>query len=338
MGIEQWSPIAANNTLLDGTLDISINCPPENVALFTQQAIADIRNWNETSQWVNLGFTFTYISGTSFSIAAPSWYSATPVNFASGANQRFWQYQRIKAVGATTGTIFGTISSVSYSSPTTTVNVTWDSGSLQNEALTIYYSVFTPQGLPAVPYTPGAGSVNTTAIVDGAVTQAKIASGVVGATQMAANAVGTSNIQANAVDSTKLASGLTLNGTTTLTNATITGVTTLVQIKETKTAPSISSGTLTIDLSTGTVFAVNLNANVTTLTLSNVPASGLVGGITLFLTQDATGGRTITWPGSVKWGAVGSPSLSAATKTDIVTLTTFDGGTTWYAVLVGRAF
>ena len=39
--------------------------------------------------------------------------------------------RRIKLIAATPGTIFGTISSSSFST-NTTVNVTWDSGSLSN--------------------------------------------------------------------------------------------------------------------------------------------------------------------------------------------------------------
>jgi len=43
---------------------------------------------------------------------------------------------------------------------------------------------------------------------------------------------------------------------------------------EVKTAPAISAGTLTLDVSGGNVFEVSLNANITTFTISNPPPNG----------------------------------------------------------------
>lgn len=49
----------------------------------------------------------------------------------------------------------------------------------------------------------------------------------------------------------------------------------------------------------------------------------------LVLKQDATGGRTRTWPASVKWAAGSAPTLSGAGKSDVFTFVTWDGGNTW---------
>lgn len=98
-------------------------------------------------------------------------------------------------------------------------------------------------------------------------------------------------------------------------------------------SPSISSGTLTLDLSTGRFFNVSLNANVTTLTISNVPSSVMTS-IRLALTQDSTGGRTFAWPSSVK--TVQTPIVfKTASYTSIFDLYTTDGGTTWFLNQVG---
>jgi hypothetical protein len=125
----------------------------------------------------------------------------------------------------------------------------------------------------------------------------------------------------------------TIVGTTdsqTLTNKTITGV------KETETAPSISAGTLTLDCSTGNIFAVSLNADITTLTFSNVPTSGTAYALTLSLTADGTA-RTITWGAAVKWPSGTSPTLTSTSgKVDTFVLTTWDAGTTWYAFTAGQ--
>jgi hypothetical protein len=112
---------------------------------------------------------------------------------------------------------------------------------------------------------------------------------------------------------------------------------TLTGLKETKTAPSISSGTLALDCSVGNVFAVSLNANITTLSFTNVPSTGTAFGLTLAFTVDGTA-RTVTWGGSVKWPSATAPTLTSSPsgKVDIFVLTTWDGGTTWYAMIGGQ--
>jgi len=108
---------------------------------------------------------------------------------------------------------------------------------------------------------------------------------------------------------------------------------------ETRTTPSSSSGTLTLNLENGNVFEVTLTENVTTLTLSNPPASGKAGSLTLILKQDATGGRTFAWPAAVKSAGGTDPTISsAANAVDIYTLLTTDAGTTWYVFTGGKAF
>lgn len=111
---------------------------------------------------------------------------------------------------------------------------------------------------------------------------------------------------------------------------------TITGAKETKTAPSISSGTLTLDCSSGNVFAVSLNANITTLSFTNVPSTGTAYGLTLALTADGTA-RTVTWGSAVKWPGGTAPTLTSTNaKVDVYVLTTWDGGTTWYAFTGGQ--
>jgi hypothetical protein len=106
--------------------------------------------------------------------------------------------------------------------------------------------------------------------------------------------------------------------------------------REIKTAPTITTNTLTLNCALGNVFAVSLNANITTLTFSNVPASGTAYGMTLSFTADGTA-RTITWGSAVKWPGGTAPTLtSTLNKVDTFTLVTWDGGTTWYAYTAGQ--
>lgn len=137
------------------------------------------------------------------------------------------------------------------------------------------------------------------------------------------------NLAAAVTDET--GSGALVFGTSpTITTGTYTG------LRETKTAPSISSGTLTLDCSVGNVFAVSLNASVTTLSFSNVPSSGTAYSLTLAFTADGTA-RTVTWGSAVKWPSATAPTLTSTNaKVDTFVLTTYDGGTTWYAFVAGQ--
>lgn len=108
---------------------------------------------------------------------------------------------------------------------------------------------------------------------------------------------------------------------------------------ETRTTPSISANTLTLDLSLGANFGpVTLNANITTLTISNPPAAAMAFSFTVVFRGDGTQ-RTITLPASVKTsGGVGYTPTATLNKDDLVQFTTFDGGTSWLMTVGGQAF
>jgi len=108
------------------------------------------------------------------------------------------------------------------------------------------------------------------------------------------------------------AGDVTLTGTQTLTNKTIeAGTFTNGYTEEVATANT--STAYTIDLANGSVQILTLTGNCT-FTFPTV-VSGK--GFTLLLLQDATGGRTVTWPASVKWPASTAPTITAtASKMD----------------------
>jgi len=91
-----------------------------------------------------------------------------------------------------------------------------------------------------------------------------------------------------------------------------------------------NSGTSkTIDWSNGANQKVTLTGNCT-FTLSN-PSNGAT--YYLRLIQDGTGGRTATWPGTVKWPQGINPTLTTtAAQTDFVTFY-YDG--TNYTSIIG---
>ena len=104
------------------------------------------------------------------------------------------------------------------------------------------------------------------------------------------------------------------------------------------TALTISAGVVNIDCSLGDFFTLALTANVTSITFTNLPASGKAVSLALRATQDATGGRTVALPASFK-ATTGSDTAvqSAANAITIVTLTTFDQGTRWEYTMRGVA-
>lgn len=93
---------------------------------------------------------------------------------------------------------------------------------------------------------------------------------------------------------------------------------------------SIAAGVVTVDCSLGDYFTLTLTANVTGITFSNLPASGVGRALCIDFTQDATGGRTVALPASFK--AIGNSDTavqSAANAKTRMILSTIDGGTTW---------
>lgn len=97
-------------------------------------------------------------------------------------------------------------------------------------------------------------------------------------------------------------------------------------------ANTATTGATTLDISSGNFFNLTLTGN-TTFTFSNAPSSRMVS-FTIVAKQDATGGRTITWPSGTKWpGGVAPPATTTANAIDIWSVMTYDGGTTWIASL-----
>ena len=97
-----------------------------------------------------------------------------------------------------------------------------------------------------------------------------------------------------------------------------------------------ATGTLGLDLSLYNFFNLTMTGNIT-VSPTNVPASKAVT-LTIIARQDATGGRTITWPAGTKWpGGVVPPATTTANATDLWVLTTYDGGTNWFGALAGKA-
>lgn len=106
---------------------------------------------------------------------------------------------------------------------------------------------------------------------------------------------------------------------------------------ETLSTNNTASGTVTLNLANGNVFNVTLTGNVT-FVFSGASAGACSFG--LYLHQDGTGGRTITWPSSVKWanGGIVPTASTGASQVDVYVFETFNSGTSWYGSQVGANF
>ena len=128
--IKDYSTTQASNTSLN-SIDVDEGMLPSNLNNAIRALMKNTRDWYNDAQWIEYGdgsgaFTAAYASSTSFTINGAD---VTSVYHAG---------RRIKLTASTPGTIFGTISSSSFST-NTTVNVTWDSGNLSSEAITNVY-------------------------------------------------------------------------------------------------------------------------------------------------------------------------------------------------------
>jgi hypothetical protein len=99
----------------------------------------------------------------------------------------------------------------------------------------------------------------------------------------------------------------------------------------TRVADGNTSATKTVDFSTANIRQETLNAATVTFTFT-APATGAV--VILECSQDATGGRLVTWPATVHWSGGTAPTLSTgASKVDVFTF--YWNGTTYFGVTSG---
>ena len=197
-------------------------------------------------------------------------------------------------------------------------------------------------------------TIDTAALADGAVTGAKLADAAVASGQLADSAVTAAKIDDAAVATTKIADAAVTKakiapaavGADQLEDGipidmqdAVLRSPELRDFAETSPAATISGGVLTLDYEAGSVFEVTLTENVATLALVNPPAAGRAGSCTVILRQDGTGGRTMAWPGAVRWPGGSAPAITDSPNAiDVISLVTRDGGATWFGFPSGQAF
>jgi peptidyl-tRNA hydrolase len=190
--IKDYSTTQANNTSLNG-IDVNEGMLPSNLNNAIRALMKNTRDWFNSAEWIEYGdgsgaFTAAYASATSFTIAGAD---VTSVYHAG---------RRIKLTAATPGTIFGTISSSSFST-NTTVNVTWDSGSLASEAITNVYVGALSKTNSSIPE----GIVVTATLADGSVTNAKLGADSVNGSKIADDSIDSEHYVDGSIDTAHIA-------------------------------------------------------------------------------------------------------------------------------------
>jgi len=126
MAVKDWSTTAGSNTA-PGDVNFQESQLPSTINNSMRQVLADLRTDFEDGGWFNYGHTTVYGSSTTFTVASTNVTAIYTVG------------RRIRAVGSSTGTIYGVISASAFST-NTTVTIVWDSGSLSSETLAISVS------------------------------------------------------------------------------------------------------------------------------------------------------------------------------------------------------
>ena len=190
--IKDYSTTQSSNTSLNG-ISTAEGMLPSNLNNAIRALMKNTRDWFNDAQWIEYGdgdaaYTAAYASATSFTINGVD---VTSIYHAG---------RRIKLTASTPGTIFGTIASSSFST-NTTVNVTWDSGSLSNEAITHVYIGALSKTNSSIP----TEIIGTTNISDSAITTAKIAADAVNGSKIADDSIDSEHYVDGSIDTAHIA-------------------------------------------------------------------------------------------------------------------------------------
>jgi hypothetical protein len=190
--IKDYSTTQASNTSLN-SISVAEGMLPSNLNNALRALMKNTRDWYNEAEWIEYGdgsgsYTSSYASATSFTIAGAD---VTGVYHAN---------RRIKVIAPTPGTIYGTISSSSFST-NTTVNVTWDSGNLSNEAITNIFIAAISKDNTSIPDSV----ISTTKLIDAAVTTAKLGADSVTNAKIADDSIDSEHYVDGSIDTAHIA-------------------------------------------------------------------------------------------------------------------------------------
>ena len=142
MTVSNYSTTSSNNTSIN-SISIAEGMPPSNVNNAIRNELSDLRTYLNDSQWFIVGdrdgaCTFTRASATSVTVAS------------TNVITDYHQHRRVKVVGSNSGVLYGKIASSSFST-NSTINFTFDSGTISSSDSTVDVYVGSPYVNPAIP-------------------------------------------------------------------------------------------------------------------------------------------------------------------------------------------
>jgi hypothetical protein len=233
-----------------------------------------------------------------------------------------WPNQTIAASGGGGGSPGGSTTQVQYNNAGAFGGIT--GATTNGTALTLVAPIL---GTPASANLTNATGLPLTTGVTGTLPVANGGTGITSLGTGVATWLGTPS-SANLISAVSDETGsgvLVFNNTPSLTNPTVTNYV--------ETPYSANSSTaITLALTNGTVQIITLTGNATI----TMPTATSGKSFIMFLKQDATGSRTVTWS-TVKWAGGTAPTItSTASRQDILSF--FADGTNWYGVTVGQNY
>lgn len=152
MGIKKWSKTANSNDSISssaGTINWKEGMPPSAVNDSARVTMADVRDWYEDAQWVNLGDA----DGTTNPRRA-----SNEISLSGTHTLTYHVGRRLKALD-TTGTKYGTITATTFSGGTQ-ITLALDSGTLTGSVSQVWLGALT-RSSPSTPVRASFSAVNS---------------------------------------------------------------------------------------------------------------------------------------------------------------------------------
>jgi len=152
MSITAWDNNATNNGTRLASGNFSEGQAPSTLNDGARQVMASIRSWANDLEW--------YEYGTGANTTSYTRVSATSISIPLDVTSQFQINRRVKIIDGTGATVYGRVSSASYSSPNTTVGFEFDSGSLgSGNPTSVKYGIIAPNNTSVPSLTPVASIV-----------------------------------------------------------------------------------------------------------------------------------------------------------------------------------
>jgi hypothetical protein len=138
--------------------------------------------------------------------------------------------------------------------------------------------------------------------------------------------------------STAISDGTLTAASLPLAGGTLTGPVKFKTYLETVMAMGSVTGAQHIDFAAASVHSLTLTGALT-LSFTNIPATGQAASVVMFFTQGGSGSYGITFPACARWAGGSAPTWSTTVgKTDVISCSTLDGGTSCYCFVGGIGF